>query len=256
MNIILKVCKKEIIPNPKLITYPDYIEEYIKELEETLKTYNSIPKYLLRWIALKIIDGEEKILRAIENSFNISIIDNVNINAINLKLKNSSENFKDIIVGSIMKKAENICKSVCTYENTNYSGRDRKIDKILTSKIFGFPIMILFLGIIFWITIVGANYPSELLFSMFSSLQEKLLAFANFINLPTWITDMLINGIYHTLTWIISVMLPPMAIFFPLFTFLEDLGYLPRIAFNMDGLFKKCSCTGKQMITMCMRFWM
>ena len=254
MNIILKVCKKEIIPNPKLITYPDYIEEYIKELEETLKTYNSIPKYLLRWIALKIIDGEEKILRAIENSFNISIIDNVNINAINLKLKNSSENFKDIIVGSIMKKAENICKSVCTYENTNYSGRDRKIDKILTSKIFGFPIMILFLGIIFWITIVGANYPSELLFSMFSSLQEKLLAFANFINLPTWITDMLINGIYHTLTWIISVMLPPMAIFFPLFTFLEDLGYLPRIAFNMDGFFKKCSCTGKQMITMCMGF--
>ena len=256
MNIILKVCKKEIIPNPKLITYPDYIEEYIKELEETLKTYNSIPKYLLRWIALKIIDGEEKILRAIENSFNISIIDNVNINAINLKFKNSSENFKDTVVSSIMKKAENICKSVCTYENTNYSGRDRKIDKILTSKIFGFPIMILFLGIIFWITIVGANYPSELLFSMFSSLQEKLLAFANFINLPYWLTDMLINGMYHTLTWIISVMLPPMAIFFPLFTFLEDLGYLPRIAFNMDGLFKKCSCTGKQMITMCMRFWL
>ena len=256
MNIILKVCKKEIIPNPKLITYPDYIEEYIKELEETLKTYNSIPKYLLRWIALKIIDGEEKILRAIENSFNISIIDNVNINAINLKFKSNSENFKDTVVSSIMKKAENICKSVCTYENTNYSGRDRKIDKILTSKIFGFPIMILFLGIIFWITIVGANYPSELLFSMFSSLQEKLLTFANFINLPYWLTDMLINGIYHTLTWIISVMLPPMAIFFPLFTFLEDLGYLPRIAFNMDGFFKKCSCTGKQMITMCMRFWL
>ena len=256
MNIILKVCKKEIIPNPKLITYPTFIEEYIKELEEILKTYNSIPKYLLRWIALKIIDGEEKILRAIENSFNISIIDNVNINAINLKFKSNSENFKDTVVSSIMKKAENICKSVCTYENTNYSGRDRKIDKILTSKYLGFPIMILFLGIIFWITIVGANYPSELLFSMFSSLQEKLLAFANFINLPYWLTDMLINGIYHTLTWIISVMLPPMAIFFPLFTFLEDLGYLPRIAFNMDGLFKKCSCTGKQMITMCMRFWL
>ena len=256
MDTVLKVCKKEITPKPKLITYPTFIEEYIKELEEILKTYKSIPKYLLRWIALKIIDGEEKILRAIENSFNISIIDNVNINAINLKLKNSSENFKDIIVGSIMKKAENICKSVCTYENTNYSGRDRKIDKILTSKIFGFPIMILFLGIIFWITIVGANYPSELLFSMFSSLQEKLLTFANFINLPYWLTDMLINGIYHTLTWIISVMLPPMAIFFPLFTFLEDLGYLPRIAFNMDGFFKKCSCTGKQMITMCMRFWL
>ena len=114
--------------------------------------------------------------------------------------------------------------------------------------------MLLFLGIIFWITIVGANYPSEILFSFFKWIQEKLVIFANYINLPTWLSDMLINGIYQTLTWIISVMLPPMAIFFPLFTFLEDLGYLPRIAFNVDGFFKKCSCTGKQMITMCMRF--
>lgn len=131
-------------------------------------------------------------------------------------------------------------------------GRDRKIDKILTSKKFGFPIMILFLGIIFWITIVGANYPSQLLFSMFGWFQEKLIAFAEFINCPHWLSDMLISGVYQTLTWVVSVMLPPMAIFFPLFTFLEDLGYLPRIAFNMDGFFKKCCCTGKQMITMCM----
>lgn len=114
--------------------------------------------------------------------------------------------------------------------------------------------MILFLGIIFWITIVGANYPSQLLFSMFGWFQEKLIAFANFINCPNWLSDMLISGVYQTLTWVVSVMLPPMAIFFPLFTFLEDLGYLPRIAFNMDGFFKKCCCTGKQMITMCMGF--
>ena len=133
-------------------------------------------------------------------------------------------------------------------------GRDRKIDKILTSKIFGFPIMILFLGIIFWITIIGANYPSQVLFSLFGWIQEKLLLFAQFINCPEWISNMLILGVYQTLTWIISVMLPPMAIFFPLFTFMEDLGYLPRIAFNMDGIFKKCCCTGKQMITMCMGF--
>ena len=112
--------------------------------------------------------------------------------------------------------------------------------------------MILFLGIIFWLTIVGANYPSQMLFSMFTWIQEKLVILANWINCPTWLSDMLINGVYQTLTWIIAVMLPPMAIFFPLFTFLEDLGYLPRIAFNMDGFFKKCCCTGKQMITMCM----
>ena len=133
-------------------------------------------------------------------------------------------------------------------------GRDRKIDRILTSKIFGFPIMLIFLGLIFWITIVGANYPSQALFSLFSWFQEKLIIFSNFINCPEWLSNMLIYGVYQTLTWIISVMLPPMAIFFPLFTFLEDLGYLPRIAFNMDGFFKKCCCTGKQMITMCMGF--
>lgn len=133
-------------------------------------------------------------------------------------------------------------------------GRNSKIDKILTSKTFGFPIMILFLGLIFWLTIVGSNYPSQLLFSAFGWFQEKLFLFASWIHCPNWLSDMLICGVYQTLTWIVSVMLPPMAIFFPLFTFLEDLGYLPRIAFNMDGFFKKCCCTGKQMITMCMGF--
>ena len=114
--------------------------------------------------------------------------------------------------------------------------------------------MILFLCIIFWITIIGANYPSQVLFSFFAFIQKKLTIFAQYINCPQWISDLLILGVYQTLTWVVSVMLPPMAIFFPLFTFLEDLGYLPRIAFNMDGCFKKCCCSGKQMITMCMGF--
>ena len=114
--------------------------------------------------------------------------------------------------------------------------------------------MILFLGVIFWITIVGANYPSQLLFDMFNWIQDKLIIFAEYIHLPEWLSNMLIFGVYQTLTWIIAVMLPPMAIFFPLFTILEDLGYLPRIAFNMDGFFKKACCSGKQMITMCMGF--
>lgn len=157
-------------------------------------------------------------------------------------------------VSIIMKRAEEITKEVCTYENQDYGARDRKIDKILTSKKFGIPIMILFLGVIFWITIVGANYPSQLLFDMFNWIQDKLIIFAEYIHLPEWLSNMLIFGVYQTLTWIIAVMLPPMAIFFPLFTILEDLGYLPRIAFNMDGFFKKACCSGKQMITMCMGF--
>ena len=119
------------------------------------------------------------------------------------------------------------------------------MNKIITSKKYGIPIMILFFGIIFWLTIVGANYPSEILFNMFKNIQEKLMDFVTMVGMPEWLRNMLIFGVYQTLTWIVSVMLPPMAIFFPLFTILEDLGYLPRIAFNMDGFFKKACCNRK-----------
>lgn len=277
-NTMYKVCKKEIIPKPKKIEYSTQIEENIDSLEQELintykekeqKNYRGIPlaveeneisEKLYRWISIKIIDGEEKILETIQKKFNINL-EAENIKECTENIKNNLEksgvtnkNFKDKIVSNIVKRAEEVSKEVCTFENGDYGARDRKIDKILTSKIFGIPIMILFLGIIFWITIVGANYPSELLFNLFNSIQNKLINFANYIHCPQWLSDMLINGIYQTLTWIIAVMLPPMAIFFPLFTILEDLGYLPRIAFNMDGFFKKACCSGKQMITMCMGF--
>lgn len=242
-----KVCNGNIKPNPKKVRYSKDIEKSISEISNILEIETSLPKQLYRWVSLKLLDGEPKILNSIQENF---LIDINKFDA----FKKFNENFKDVIVSSIMDKAEKICKKVCTFENENYSSRDRKIDKILTSKYLGFPIMILFLGLIFWLTIVGANYPSQILFSLFEWIQEKLFLFVNWIGIPDWISNMLILGIYQTLTWVISVMLPPMAIFFPLFTILEDLGYLPRIAFNMDGFFKKCCCTGKQMITMCMGF--
>ena len=164
------------------------------------------------------------------------------------------DNDEEKKVSQIVKTSEKICKEVCSYKNSEYNLKDRKIDKILTSKKFGFPIMLVFLGLIFWLTIIGSNYPSQLLFDFFAFFQSKLIIILKFINCPEWLINMLVLGVYQTLTWVISVMLPPMAIFFPLFTFLEDLGYLPRIAFNMDGFFKRCSCSGKQMITMCMGF--
>ena len=155
---------------------------------------------------------------------------------------------------NIFKKAHNISNEVCKIEKTDYNEKDKKIDKILTSKKFGIPIMILFFCLIFWITIVGANYPSELLSNLFNSIEPYFKSFLEFINSPTWLTSLLLDGVYKTVTWIVSVMLPPMAIFFPLFTLLEDLGYLPRIAFNLDKCFKKCCSSGKQALTMCMGF--
>lgn len=277
---IYKVCEGEIKPHTKTVRYEQEIEENLEKIVEALDTdslkneysekrkmatdieveENKISKKLYRWIAIKLIDGEEKILKSIQENLELNLEEKEIQQSVmeakeNLETREiTSKNFKDKIVVDIMKKAEETSKEVCTFENKNYRERDLKIDKILTSKIFGIPIMILFLGLIFWITIVGANYPSEWLFSVFNWLQDKLVHFANYIHCPTWLSDMLINGVYKTLTWIVAVMLPPMAIFFPLFTILEDLGYLPRIAFNMDGFFKKACCSGKQMITMCMGF--
>ena len=137
-------------------------------------------------------------------------------------------------------------------QNTPYRNFDRKVDKVLTSKIFGFPIMLLLLGLIFWLTIIGANYPSQILSTFFGWIEDQLLLFFTTINAPQWLTNIMVLGMYKTLAWVVAVMLPPMAIFFPLFTILEDLGYLPRIAFNLDHFFKKACTTGKQALTMCL----
>lgn len=153
-----------------------------------------------------------------------------------------------------VKTAKEIGREVVTYKNDDYNSRDLKIDKILTSKLFAFPIMLTLLTLIFWITISGANYPSNMLFSAFSRLEAWLSEMLLYINCPTVLHDALIFGIFRTVSFIVSVMLPPMAIFFPLFTLLEDLGFLPRIAFNLDRPFKACGACGKQALTMCMGF--
>lgn len=257
-DVIYKLCIKKIKSNPKYIKYNEIIESNISILEQKVKEIYNVPKS--RWISIKLIDGEKKILDSIQEHLKINFENEElkeSLKEVRKTLKEkgvTQNNFKDKIVSEIVEKAESVSQKVCTYENINYSSRDRKVDKILTSKKFGIPIMILFLGLIFWITIVGANYPTEALFCVFNWFKEILIKFTNLIHCPSWLSNMLIDGIYQTLTWIIAVMLPPMAIFFPLFTILEDLGYLPRIAFNMDGFFKKACCSGKQMITMCMGF--
>lgn len=151
-------------------------------------------------------------------------------------------------------KAKEIYRKCVKLKEENYNKKTLKIDKIITSKKYGIPIMLLTLGIILWITIIGANYPSELLTKFFSYLYDKLFILFTNLNMNKTLIDFLLNGIFKITGWVISVMLPPMAIFFPLFTLLEDLGYLPRIAFNLDNTFKKCGTNGKQALTMCMGY--
>ena len=128
----------------------------------------------------------------------------------------------------------------------------RKADRLLTGKYTGYPVMLVMLALILWITMKGANYPSDLLWSLFNRIEYYLVRFMNYIGAPWWLSGSLIYGAYRMLAWVVSVMLPPMAIFFPLFTLLEDLGYLPRVAFNLDRGFKCCKTCGKQALTMCM----
>ena len=261
LDAIERVCSKRDCIIPNTVTYLPAIEDSVLSLNSEInKLITNDFKYINRWICLKLLDNDKKIINSIENSLNISlksknILDKLeSIKKILKKNDLNSNNIKDAIVSSIMKKSEQIANEVCTFQNEDYNKRDKKIDKILTSKKFGIPIMIAFLGIIFWITIVGANYPSQILSNFFNYIQDKLLYLFNILHVPTFITELLINGMYKTIAWVVSVMLPPMAIFFPMFTLLEDLGYLPRIAFNLDNYFKKACTSGKQALTMCMGF--
>ena len=149
---------------------------------------------------------------------------------------------------------EEIAKKCVIFNKKHYDKRDRILDKIFTSRLTGIPIMLLLLGGIFWLTIVGANYPSEMLSKLFNFLQTYISSFFEYINAPLWLSGILVDGVYKTVTWVVSVMLPPMAIFFPLFTLLEDFGYLPRVAFNLDKFFRKSGADGKAALTMCMGF--
>ena len=160
--------------------------------------------------------------------------------------------WRDSITAAQIRKAEELADHCMTYRSKNVHSRDRKLDRLLTSRKTGIPAMLLLLAGIFYLTIWGANYPSELLSRWLFSLQEPLRNLLSFA--PWWVRGAVVDGIYRTVAWVVSVMLPPMAIFFPLFTLLEDAGYLPRVAFNLDRFFCAAGAHGRQSLTMCMGF--
>lgn len=166
------------------------------------------------------------------------------------------DEFHDNLAEGIYADAAEIVKgSVHKKGNSKGLRFDAKIDKIITSKTWGFPLMFLVLGVVLWLTIIGANYPSAMLGTLLLDyIHPFLKGLGTDIGLPTWLNGFLIDGVYLAVAWVIAVMLPPMAIFFPLFTLLEDFGYLPRVAFNLDNLFKKAGAHGKQALTMSMGF--
>lgn len=214
-----------------------------------------------RFAALKILSPEPKIIESIEKFSDVSFQSDADFQAHYIEARKiledeglTGEAFTREIVGSIISFAESVAARAVTFGNPDYNQKTKKIDHVLTSKLWGVLIMLGLLGLVFYLTIVFSNYPSELLRSIFAFFEEKLNGLFSAIGTPYFIQAPLMDGVYKTTAWVVAVMLPPMAIFFPFFTFLEDLGYLPRVAFNLDGPFRKCGCSGKQSLTMCMGF--
>ena len=237
------------------VSYDDFLEEKIKEVEVVLKKV--LPENLnTRFFALRFIEQDQKMIRRLEETTNFELQKYPELIQLGKKVHTELKEhgyylLKHQIVKMIYQKSEKICAQVVTNQKQRQIS---KFERLFQKKWFGIPMMLLLLFLIFWITMVGANIPSELLFQFFAWLGDWLRYLLEMFRVPTYFCNLLLDGAYQTVTWVIAVMLPPMAIFFPLFTILEDFGLLPRIAFQLDKQFAKCHACGKQALTMCMGF--
>ena len=232
-----KIGIEELLNSLMSYTHSSFNLEYEEKVEECITIIEKYTKS--KFESIKLIIDKSSTDPTVQEK----------INQINAYLLDNNINFNDSVMKSVVKNCEDITKNVITKTSTK---KKFNLDKILTNKITGIPIMIIMLMTLFWISIVGANYPSDLLFKIFTNFGAFLKEFLININIPHFIYSPLMDGVYKVLTWVVAVMLPPMAIFFPLFTLLEDYGILPRIAFNLDGYFEKNGTCGKQALTMCM----
>ncbi len=236
----------------KIIKYENSIEQLLNTIEPDLS--KNMPYIKSRWLGLRLIDGDESIYDSMSKYIGSDYKKTLDEIKLKLPLDIDKTNIRDSMNMSIYSYAKELYDKSVAIQNKNKFNRDEKIDKVLTSKKFGLPLMLLMLCMILWITIEGANVPSGMLSDFLFKFEHILYNFLSNLNCPLWLNEMISYGMYRTLAWVVSVMLPPMAIFFPLFTLLEDLGYLPRVAFNLDHMFKKACCHGKQCLTMCMGF--
>ena len=244
---------------PFHISYDAAVEQAISMLLPFTEPLSS--RLSPRWLALRLLENDPGLLRSLNTFLGRDLSeDDALCQAVRQARSHLDQagifedDLKDRIVSGIVNTAESIASRTVSLPEKPYGKRDAFWDRILTGRLAGYPAMIGLLALIFWLTITGANYPSALLSSLFFSFQEKLTAAFMAVNAPQWLHGILVLGVYRVLAWVISVMLPPMAIFFPLFTLLEDFGYLPRIAYNLDRPFQCCKACGKQALTMAMGF--
>ena len=259
LSALDSACAVKSNVKPLKIRYSKPIEEAVAIISDAVEKYCF--KLNSRWISLRLLDSDNSFISEISQYIGVDLNLNSEIKsaveaAFEMLKKHgiTKENINDKIVACIFFAAEDITLDCVSFSGSRYCDSDRRIDKVITSRIFGFPAMLLMLAVIFWLTIEGANYPSKWLSDFLFFIQDRLLDLFSHLSAPKCLSDAIVLGVYRVVAWIVSVMLPPMAIFFPLFTILEDSGFLPRIAYNLDKPFKKCSACGKQALTMAMGF--
>lgn len=251
-------CLPPVSPN---IPYPAELSVAAERLAAILPPLLKLPLQSAPsayWLALRLLEGEPAMQERIERWSGVRLEENSGLQValgwardLAESAKPQGEELSDAIVGALVARAEEIATAV-TSRQKDERGCGEIVDRILTGRYTAYPVMLLLLMGVFWLTIVGANYPSEALSALFAWvgvwLNDALCG------LPPWLHGLLLDGVYRTVSWVVSVMLPPMAIFFPLFTLLEDVGYLPRVAYNLDKPFARCHACGKQALTMTMGF--
>lgn len=256
-QVHLTITTNEVRKNAT-VKYLRPIEEAVAILEN--EVYSVVGERLnSRFVSLRLLENDDSLNDSIKANLGFDILENERVSASLNKAKRllhrsgiDQEKYRDKIVSCLIMNSEKIATQAVKIDMDRAQHRDRKLDKLFTGKLTGIPIMLLLLLFIFWLTITFSNYPSGLLQELMQFILGKLHDFGNFIHMPQWLSGMLFDGVFKVLGWIIAVMLPPMAIFFPLFTLLEDFGYLPRVAFNLDNCFRKANTCGKQSLTTCM----
>ena len=268
VDVVERVARGEVTPTPfRVRRHEPEVERAVASLERALRAaWPDLSN--ARWIALRLLDADERIEQSIREGELAALgagegASPIDPDAVEGVLEQAGRlrwtltpDFHDRLMAGLYREAERIAGvALRARPGSGAAEFNRTLDRLLTSRWLGFPIMLAVLTVVFWLTIAGANVPSQRLADFLIEFAHPVLKHAAAaVGMPGWLDGLLLDGVYLATAWVVSVMLPPMAIFFPLFTLLEDFGYLPRVAFNLDALFRRTGAHGKQALTMCMGF--
>lgn len=257
LEIVYQISNETMLNENTTLFYNNSIETAVKQVSRALKGQIDTERNL-RFFSLRLIENDESFNSSFKSNFGDDILlkgaIRASVKSAQNKLSQFGVNVSQAVTTAIFAKSEDIAKSVSKKLPSKKDAFEKRLDNLLLGKYTSIPIMLLLFGAVLWITIAGSNYPSDWLRGVFDNFQVWLADWLISVNAPDIFISLFVNGILRVLLWVVAVMLPPMAIFFPLFALLEDFGILPRIAFNLDGAFESCGACGKQALTTCMGY--